>query len=203
VRVFRQISFSFSLSFFLFINSPGALFFMDRLDKFIDRINYLCVRISGGALILMMLLGFGNVASRTFWRPIKGTFELIGFSGALCTALALGFAQMRKNHVGVDIITSQYSKRWQRLTAVVSYLITAPFFVIITWRVAAWGMMVRESGEVSETLQIAYYPVIFIAAAGFGFLTLVLFFDLFKSCRALFGKENGLSDTSQEGSDES
>jgi TRAP-type C4-dicarboxylate transport system permease small subunit len=176
---------------------------MDRLDKIITRLNDLCIRLSGAALILMMLLGFGNVASRTFWRPIKGTFEIIGFSGALCTALALGFAQMRKNHVGVDIITSQYSKRWQKLTAVISYLITAPFFVIITWRVAAWGMMVKESGEVSETLQIAYYPIIFIAAAGFGFLTLILFFDLFKACRAVLGKDNGASAALPEGADES
>jgi TRAP-type C4-dicarboxylate transport system permease small subunit len=176
---------------------------MDQLDKFIARLNNLFIRLSGAALILMMLLGFGNVASRTFWRPIKGTFEIIGFSGALCTALALGFAQMRKNHVGVDIITSQYSKRWQQLTAVVSYLITAPFFVIVTWRVAAWGITVMQSGERSETLQIAYYPVIFVAAAGFGFLTLILFFDLFKACRAVLGKDNGLSATSQEGADES
>ncbi len=176
---------------------------MDRLDKFITRLNNLFIRLSGAALILMMLLGFGNVASRTFWRPIKGTFEVIGFSGALCTALALGFAQMRKNHVGVDIITSQYSKRWRQLTAVISYMITAPFFVIVTWRVAAWGMTVMQSGERSETLQIAYYPIIYIAAAGLGFLTLVLFFDLFKACRAMFGKDNGLSTTSLEGANES
>ncbi len=176
---------------------------MDQLDKFITRLNNLCVRLSGAALILMMLLGFGNVASRTFWRPIKGTFEIIGFSGALCTALALGFAQMRKNHVGVDIITSLYSKRWRQLTAVISYLITAPFFVIVTWRVAVWGTTVMQSGERSETLQLAYYPIIYIAAAGLGFLTMVLFFDLFNACRAVFGNDSGASAAPQEGVDES
>jgi hypothetical protein len=60
-----------------------------------------------------------------------------------------------------------------------------------------------ESGERSETLQIAYYPVIFIAAAGLGFLTLILFFDLFKACRVVLGKDNGSSAAPLEGADES
>ncbi len=177
--------------------------FMNKIDKLADAINRLCVWISGSALIVMMLMGFGNVLSRSFWRPLKGTFEIIGFAGALCTAMALGFAQMRKNHVGVDIITSKYSRRWHRLTAIISYMISVPFFAIVTWRVAAWGMTVMASGERSETLQIAYYPFIFITAAGFGFLALVIFVDLLKVCRPLPDEDEVLKDASQESADES
>ena len=176
---------------------------MSRIDKLADRINRLFIWVSGGALILMMLLGFSNVLSRTFWRPIKGTFEIIGFAGAVCTAMALGFAQIRKNHVGVDILTTHYSARWRRITRVVSYLISAPFFVVVAWRVAAWGTTVMQSGEISETLQIAYYPVIYCVAAGFAFLALILFFDLFKSINALLHPPRNVRDLPQEELDES
>ncbi|MCK5681900.1 TRAP transporter small permease [bacterium] len=159
---------------------------MSRLEKLIEQINRFCVWISGSALILMMLLGFSNVLSRSFWRPIKGTFEIIGFTGALCTAMALGFAQIRKNHVGVDIITSKYSKRWRQITEVISCLITAPFFVIISWQVAAWGVTIMQSGETSETLRIAYYPFVYGVALGFLFLAMISFLDLFKACREMF-----------------
>ena len=170
------------------------------LDRFINRINRLFIWISGSALILMMLLGFGNVLSRTFWQPIKGTFELIGFLGALCAAMALGFTQIRKNHVGVDIITSKYSKRWQQITGIVSYMITAPFFVVIAWQVAAWGTTIMQSGETSETLQLKYYPIIYVVAAGFFFLALVLFFDLYKALKAAFnGGLTRLDDSASSG----
>jgi len=157
-----------------------------NFNQFTNRLNRLFIWISGGALVLMMLLGFGNVLSRTFWQPIKGTFEIIGFLGALCTAMALGYTQIRKNHVGVDIITSKYSKRWHQITEILSYMITAPFFVVIAWQVAAWGTTIMQSGETSETLQLRYYPVIYVVAAGFLFLALMLFFDLYKAFKAVF-----------------
>jgi len=78
-----------------------------------------------------------------------------------------------------------------------------PFFVVVTWRVVAWGMTVMASGERSETLQIAYYPFIFITAAGFGFLALVLFFDFLQACRPLRDGDEDLKTALPESADES
>ena len=156
---------------------------MNILQKLTDRINRLCVWISGTALILMMLLGFGNVVSRLVWRPIRGTFEIIGFLGAVTIALALGTTQLHKNHVAVDIVTSHYNRRWRRLTAIISYLITAPFFLVVAWQIWVWGRNVMETGETSETLGIIFYPFIFIVAAGFAFLAFILLLDLVKTIR--------------------
>jgi TRAP-type C4-dicarboxylate transport system permease small subunit len=156
---------------------------MNRLEKLAAGINRFCVWISGTALILMMLLGFGNVVSRLAWRPIRGTFEIIGFLGAVTIALALGTTQVHKNHVAVDIVTSHYNPRWRRLTAIISYLITAPFFLVVAWQIWIWGLNVMETGETSETLGIIYYPFIFIVAAGFAFLAGILLLDLVKAVR--------------------
>ncbi len=153
---------------------------MEKLKKITAKINRLCVRASGTALILMMALGFGNVLSRLCWRPIRGTFEIIGFLGAITIALALGTAQIHKNHVAVDIVTSHYSPRWRKLTAILSYLITAPFFFVVSWQITTWGITIMKTGETSETLGIIYYPFIFTVAFGFLFLALILLFDLLK-----------------------
>jgi len=45
-----------------------------------------------------------------------------------------------------------------------------------------------HSGELSETLRMPYYPFVYGAALGCGFLTLVLVMDLLKSLFA--GKES-------------
>ncbi len=151
---------------------------MNKLQKIIARINRLFVWISGTALILMMALGFGNVLSRLCWRPIRGTFEIIGFLGAVTIALALGTTQIHKNHVAVDIVTSRYSPGWKKATAIISYLITAPFFFVVAWQITLWGINIMQTGETSETLGIIYYPFVFIVASGFFFLALILLFDL-------------------------
>ena len=152
----------------------------DKVQKFTEEVNRIFVWISGTALILMMGVGFANVVSRLFWRPIRGSFEIIGFLGAVTIALSMGFAQIRKNHVAVDIITSKYSKIWQQITTALGYMITAPFFLVVAWQVGAWGTTILQSGETSETLRIIYYPFIYIVAAGFVFLSLTLFLDLFR-----------------------
>ncbi|MBN2332170.1 MAG: TRAP transporter small permease [Deltaproteobacteria bacterium] len=158
---------------------------MLTLRKLAERINHLYVWISGATLVMMMALGFGNVISRVLWRPIRGSFEIIGFLGAVTIALSLGFTQIQKNHVAVDIITHKYSKTWRKLTAALSYMITAPFFLVAAWQVGVWGKTILQSGETSETLRIAYYPFIFIVALGFLFLSLTLFLDLFQVINTL------------------
>jgi len=150
---------------------------MDTLRKISSFLNRVFIFVAAIALILMMLLGFGNVFFRTIWKPIEGSYELIGFLGAVTTALALGYAQIRKDHISVDIITSHYSKRWQKITNGISYLATAIFFALAAWQTEIWGTTIWQSGERSETLRIIYSPFVYVVALGFAFLAFILLID--------------------------
>ena len=156
---------------------------MDKIEKIIAIINKICIVIGGLSLLLMMLIGFANVASRCFWRPIKGSFEVIGFLGAVTTAMALGYTQTRKNHVAIDILTNHYNAHWRRRAKTFSYLISALFFTLASWQTTVWGLNIWHSGEKSETLRISYYPFIFIVAIGLGLLAIILFLDFSKGLR--------------------
>ena len=153
---------------------------MGKVEKIIALINRACIFIGSVSLLLMMLIGFANVASRCFWRPIKGSFEVIGFLGAITTAMALGYTQTRKNHVAIDILTNHYRAQWRRRAKTFSYFISALFFAMASWQTTIWGMNIWQSGEKSETLRISYYPFIFIVAFGLGLLAVVLLLDVFQ-----------------------
>ncbi len=45
--------------------------------------------IAGSALTLMILLACANMVSRAVWIPVKGTFELMGFLGAVTAGFSL------------------------------------------------------------------------------------------------------------------
>lgn len=160
---------------------------MEQLVSYLSRAFMV---IGGAALLLLVLLASGNVALRLFHVPYAGTYEIVSFLGALVTAGALAHTQRRRDHIMVDIVTDRFPKRVKRGLDAVSDLMAALLFGIASWQVWRWGDRIRVSGELSETLQIKFYPFIYVTAAGFGLLTLVLAVQML---RALLRKGEGES----------
>ncbi len=146
---------------------------MNVIDKFISRLNRLLIFLGGLCLVFMIVLTCSNIVFRIFWEPIRGTFELMGFSGAIVTAFALGFTQKQKGHIAVDVLVNKFSVRTKQMLNAVNSLICMLFFGVAAWQVAKKAATLLSSGEVTETLRIIYYPFTFCAALGCGVLALV------------------------------
>lgn len=158
---------------------------MDRLISYCSRFFMV---VGGSALLLLVLLATGNVALRLFHLPFAGTYEIVSFLGALVTAGALAHTQRRKDHIMVDILTARFPLRLKRLLDAVSDGLAALLFGIASWQVYRWGENLRMNGELSETLQLRYYPFVYGVSAGFALLTLVLVIQM---CGAILRKAEG------------
>jgi len=150
---------------------------MDFLEKIRNLLDKVFVVLGGVAVLALMVLATGNVCFRVFGMPYRGAYELVAFLGAIVTAFALGYTQRKKSHIVVDILTETFSQGVKKVLDGLSYLIGMIFFALIAWVILKWGIRIAGSGEVSETLKIAYYPFIYSVAAGFGFLCLTLLLD--------------------------
>lgn len=137
--------------------------------------------VGGAALLLLVLLATGNVTMRMFGIPFAGTYEIVAFLGALVTAGALAHTQRRRDHIMVDIITDRFPPLLKRMLDAISDALAAGLFGIAAWQVSVWGGKLRESGELSETLQLKFYPFVYATAAGFALLTLVLVLQMFRA----------------------
>lgn len=153
------------------------------MERFVNFLSRLLLVVGGVALVLLVLLATANVASRVFQIPFAGTYEIVSFLGALVTACALPFTQLRRDHIMVDIVTERFPPRVKRVLAAVSDLLTALLFGVLSWQVFLWGENIRLAGEKSETLQLAFHPFIYGVAVGFGLLTLVLVLQMFQVFR--------------------
>jgi TRAP-type C4-dicarboxylate transport system permease small subunit len=109
--------------------------------------------------------------------PINGSYELISFCGAVATAFALGYTQIKKNHIIVNIFTDKFPKKANKMLDGINYFVNMLFFGLVAWETLKWGMKIARTGEVSETLKIIYHPFVYCVAFGFGVLALTLFFD--------------------------
>ncbi len=157
----------------------------DNFRSFLIKFQQFKLLLAGISLLLMVAIGFANVVCRNFWQPLKGSFEIIGYLGAITIALSLGSAQLEKKHIIVDIITRKYTPEWRRMTATIGHFCGAFFFSLAAWQTWAWGDTIRQAGETSETLHLTFYPFIYLTAFGFAYLALVLISDLGLSLKKL------------------
>ena len=159
---------------------------MMALDKLSQLLNQVLMWIAGVFLVAMIVLTCANVFLRIVWMPVKGTFEIMGFLGAIVTAFALGYTQSERGHIAVDILLKRFSKKTMRIANGISSFTCMVFFSIAAWQIAKWATTLWKSGEVTETLQIVYYPFTYGVAIGCVVLALVFLVDLMK---AIIGEE--------------
>jgi len=151
---------------------------MRPLDRLSLRINQLLMAVGGVFLLAMILLTCSNIVLRIVWVPVRGTFELMGFFGALATTFALGYTQIRKGHIAVDVLISAFSKPARRFLNIVNSVLGLIFFALVAWQISLKAMTLSATGEVTETLRIAYHPFTYGVALGCAALALVFLVDL-------------------------
>jgi TRAP-type C4-dicarboxylate transport system permease small subunit len=135
-------------------------------------------------LAAMMLLTVGDVGGRYFFNhPIKGTWELIGLLLVFAGTWGLGYCQMQKAHISINIILTKFSNRVQALFLSFTYLVGLAAFSLLCWRM--FMLAIRYSttmkGYVTDTLEIPYPPFMFALSIGAGIMVLILIMDLIRS----------------------
>jgi TRAP-type C4-dicarboxylate transport system permease small subunit len=151
------------------------------LERLSELIRKGMMIVGGVSLLAITLLATMNVALRIFQVPVSGSYEVVSFLGAIVTAGALGYTQKRKDHIVVDILSDKFPSKVKRVLDRVSYLLILVFFSIVSWQTFVYGKRLMRTGELSETLKIAYYPFVFLVGIGFAVLALTSFLDLIET----------------------
>ncbi len=144
------------------------------MKEILNRVNQGFILIGSGILFGMMTLGVANIIFRAFGHPIKGTFELMGFGGALVVGLSLGGTQQKRGHIEVNLFRDKWPSFLRSLMEVMSSVLSIFFWGLITYKLFQLALVIKDSGELSETLNIPYYPLIFLVAVGVGFMLVIL-----------------------------
>ena len=153
---------------------------MDRIKQISVFLNKALIGLAGVGLLAMIGLTCSNIFLRLFGMPVRGTFEMMGFLGATVTAFALGYTQMKRGHIAVDVLINTFSRRTRRFLSVLNNAICMAFFLLVAWQLSKKAHILHQTGEVSETLRIIYFPFTYGVALGCLLLALVFVADLLK-----------------------
>jgi TRAP-type C4-dicarboxylate transport system permease small subunit len=154
---------------------------MQRIERVIAAASSWFNYVACAAIIVMMLLSCADVVLRILGTPIPGTYEMVGLLGAVIIAFAMAYTSLQRGHVAVEMLYEKLPPRAQRLVDSAGNLTGAALFGLIAWQSTVYAADLRQSGEVSLTLQMPLYPIVYGIAFGCGMLALVLLVDFIKS----------------------
>ncbi len=156
---------------------------MERLLNGVGRLSRFINVIAGLAITFIMFLTVLDVILRSFRRPIVGTYELVAFSGAVVVGFAIPLTSWMRGHIYVDFFTGKLSRTARSIFNLFTRCLGIGLFFLIGWNLIKVGMDLQQSGEVSLTLQLPFYPVAYGVAVSCFVQCLVLLMDMVKIFR--------------------
>ena len=159
-----------------------------RIEQWTARVADIFNWVAAAAVVGMMVLTCLDIILRMFRHPIPGTYEMVGFLGAVFAAFSLGYTSVHRGHIAVDFIVQKFPKSVQSLVDGINALICGIFFGFIARQCLVYAGDLKMYGEVSMTLQMPVYPFVYGIAVGCFLLTLVLLVRFIKDMLVAFGK---------------
>lgn len=163
---------------------------MPVIKKIIYGLNGYILKVSLLFTVLMMFVTVGDVVARSFFnKPIPGIFELTRYALAVIVFTALGWSQMHKVHVAINLFVSRLSALWQNRIDVFNYFLAFIAFIISFWQMVVYTIRLFNYDVVTTVLRVHVYPWVLISAVGILFFALVLFLDLADAVNKLADRE--------------
>jgi TRAP-type C4-dicarboxylate transport system permease small subunit len=148
---------------------------MAFFEKWVVWLSRTLDTIAGWSLVAMMMLTVADVILRLFRRPILGTYEIVGLLGAMVIAFAMPHTTLQRGHVSVEVLVSNLSPSAQSIITLITRILSLVLFGLVAWECVQYGNDLKASGEVSMTLRLPFYPILYgIAVASVGVCLVVM-----------------------------
>jgi TRAP-type C4-dicarboxylate transport system permease small subunit len=115
--------------------------------------------IAGIGLTFMMMITVCDVVLRYLGRPIPGTYELVAFSGVIVIGFAIAYTSLKKAHVYVDFLIENMGGKTKSVVQIITRIMCIAFFAMLGVCLIGDGFHLYETGEVSPTLKLPFYPI--------------------------------------------
>jgi TRAP-type C4-dicarboxylate transport system permease small subunit len=115
--------------------------------------------IAGITLVTVMLMTVLDVVLRYFGRPITGIYDLVALGGGIIIGCSMPLAAEKKVHVFMELGLQAYGRTARQMLSLFTRLIVFGISILVAWNLIRLGIGFRETGEVSLTIKIVYYPV--------------------------------------------
>jgi TRAP-type C4-dicarboxylate transport system permease small subunit len=137
------------------------------------------------SIVIMMLLTTADVIMRLVATPIPGVYEIVGLLGVVAVSFSLAYTSVEKGHIAVEFLVRKLPRQTQAVVAAANDLLSLVLFFFICRQCVVYAGVLKQSGEVSLTIQMPIYPFVYGIAIGCAALCIVLLMELIQSIRRI------------------
>jgi len=155
---------------------------MDKLDKLNRLLSDLFEWIGfAGLLVMMLITCIDVIGSKIFLKPVPGSIDIVMLAQLIAISFAASSALLLGRHVHVEFFVTMLPPKIRHVADCLMNFIAMTLFLLIVWRLSAYGYSLFNGKEVSPTARIPLYPFAYgIALAGIP-VSLVLLSSFIKS----------------------
>ena len=138
---------------------------LEKFDRFNQKFSFLVEWIGLAGLLLMMLITCVDViGAKVFKIPVPGALDIVMIAQLLAVAFAIAASLLLGRHVEVEFFVPLLPRTLQAVIDGVVHLMCLLLFIVISWRLFAYGYSMQTSNEVSPTIRIPLYGFAYGAA---------------------------------------
>lgn len=127
------------------------------------------------AMVFMVALTCIDVAgAKLFLLPVPGALDMMMLAQLLAISLAAAMALIERRHVAVEFFVALLPRRLRHAVDLAVKLLCLGLFVLIVWRLLAYGYDLQAGNELTQTTQIPLAPFAYAAALAMVPVCLVL-----------------------------
>jgi TRAP-type C4-dicarboxylate transport system permease small subunit len=139
--------------------------------------------VAGTAIVIMMLMTTTDVVLRYLGCPVPGTYELVSFLASIAVSFAIAHTFVTKGHVAVNLLVRLLPSRVQALIDAFTNTLSLFLFACVSWRCWLYASELKNTGEVSLTLELPFYPFVYGIAIASGIAALVILVELLEKIK--------------------
>jgi len=171
---------------------------IDSIAEWVERIisppSKLLHWIAMLVLLALMFLTVADVVGRYMvgivpgFGPVPGTFELTELMLAIAVLTAIGYTQVKGEHISIDLVISIFPPRVRAIIDTITDFLSLVIFVLVTWQTLKYAQLLYTSNDVSAVLRLPVYPFLIIAAIGCFMFCLAMLSSFLQSLKKVVNK---------------
>jgi TRAP-type C4-dicarboxylate transport system permease small subunit len=161
---------------------------MKHARRTFEQLALLVLLVGGFGTLVAMFLGTADViGTQVFLTPVPGAREITESTIVLIVFGGLAYAQMRNNHIRVEIFYDYAGPRTRSAMDCIAYLMALIFFSLLIWQATNELLFSWEIGEATlGIVRIPLWPTRLILALGTALLLIQLVIDLIAALQRFY-----------------
>ncbi len=138
---------------------------IEKLEKWAKLVSKWIAWVGGAGVVVMLGLTIADIIGiKILSTPVPGGIEIVAFLGVVITAFGMAYTEAEHGNIQVEFFVTRLPDRIRAIFGVFTSLLGFILFALLAWQSVKYGISLQQSGEVSMTSRIPFYPFVYAIA---------------------------------------